>query len=131
MTSYSFSLDRAVWTGVFASRAEALEAGLAHAREVDSPPETVYVGQRITPNDRAYGHAREIIHTMRRRVSEDNGELAETFLRQVSDKQVAELDNILEATIRRWLAQQNLAPLWVRIEAVSEHRVTVALSALR
>ncbi len=131
MTSYSFSLDHAVWIGAFSSRAEAAAAGLKHAREVDTPPETIYVAQRITPNDRAYGHARDIIHTMRRRVAEDNGDLADAFLRNVTDKQIADLDNALEATIRQWMERQNLAPSWVRYEGVSEYAVTAAATSLR
>ncbi len=131
MTSYSFSLDRGVWAGTFASRDQALEAGLAHAREVDTPPETIFVGQRIAPNDRAYGHAAEIIRTMRRRVAEDNGDLAEAFLRSVSDRQIADLDNALEITIKQWLSKTKLAPSWVRIEAVSEHPVKARASAVR
>ena len=130
MTTYSFSLDHAVWAGAYASRAEASEAGLAHAREVATPPETVYVGQRITPDDRSYGHASAILHTMRRRVLEDNGDIADAFLRTVNEKQVADLDNALQLMIKQWLDRQGFSPNWVRYEAISEHPV-VPLASVR
>jgi hypothetical protein len=79
------------------------------------------VGQRIEPDLRAYGHARAIIETMRRRVREDNGDVADGFLRGVNEAQIAALDCALESTIVDWLGQSGLQPTWVRIEAVGEY----------
>jgi hypothetical protein len=121
MTSYSYSLDRQVWTGRFSSRTEAAQAATARALTESNPPETVYVGQRIEPDLRAYGHARGIVETMRTRVREDNGDVADGFLRGVSDKQIADLDRAIEATITDWLKFAGLEPQWVRIEAVGEY----------
>jgi len=121
MTSYSYSLDRQVWVGRFSSRNEAAEAAVARAIKESTPPETVYVAQRIEPDLRAYGHARGIIETMRRRVREDNGDIADAYLRGVNDKQIADLDRSMEATITAWLARSGLEPSWVRIEAVGEY----------
>ena len=131
MTTYTYSLDHAIWTGEFGSRHEAIAAGVAHALGMSSPPETVYVGQKITPDDRAYGHGREIVQTMRRRVMEDNGDVADGFLRGLNEKQIGDLDNALEATIRQWMDGQNLRPSWTRIEAVSEHPVQSLVSSKR
>jgi len=121
MTSYSYSLDRQVWTGRFSSRKEAAEAAIARAVNEATPPETVYVGQRIEPDLRAYGHARGVIDTMRRRVREDNGDVADGFFRGVTEQQVADLDRAMEATIVDWLVRSKLEPTWVRIEAVGEY----------
>ena len=121
MTTYSYSLDRQVWTGRFSSRKEAADAAIARAVKESTPPETVYVGQRIEPDLRAYGHARTIIDTLRRRVREDNGDVADGFLRGVNEAQIAALDCALESTIVDWLGQSGLQPTWVRIEAVGEY----------
>ena len=132
MTTYSYSLDRQVWAGRFTSRKEAADAAIAQAIKQTTPPETVYVGQRIEPDLRAYGHARGIIDTMRRRVREDNGDVADGFLRGVTDSQIAALDCALESTLVDWLVQSGLQPNWVRIEAVGEYplpTVSVARSS--
>jgi hypothetical protein len=121
MTSYSFSLDRQVWSGRFSSRKEAADAAIALALCETTPPETVYVGQRVEPDLRAYGHARGIVDTMRRRVREDNGDVADGFLRGVADKQIADLDRALESTIIDWLNRSGLEPTWVRVEAIGEY----------
>ena len=131
MSTYSFSLDHEIWAGEFRTRQAAIDAGLAHARESSIPPETLYVGQKITPNDRAYGHGRDIVQTMRRRVMEDNGDVADGFLRGLNEKQIGDLDNALESTIRQWMDRQNLQPNWTRIEAVSEHPVQSLASSIR
>jgi hypothetical protein len=123
MTSYSYSLDRQVWAGRFSSRKEAADAAIARALKESTPPETVYVGQRIEPDLRAYGHAGAIIQTMQRRVREDNGDMADGFLRGITEKQIADLDRELEATIIDWLGRTGLEPNWVRIEAVGEYPV--------
>jgi hypothetical protein len=121
MTSYSYSLDRQVWAGRFSSRTQAAEAAISRALRESSPPETVYVGQRIEPDLRTYGYARGIVDTMRARVREDNGDVADAFLRGVGDKQIADLDRAVEATITDWLKFAGLEPQWVRIEAVGEY----------
>jgi hypothetical protein len=127
MTSYSYSLDRQVWSGRFSSRREASDAAIARAVKESTPPETIYVGQRIEPDLRAYGHARGIVDTMRRRVREDNGDVADGFLRGVTEKQIADLDAGIEATLVAWLNRTGLEPNWVRIEAVGEYAIpTVA-----
>jgi hypothetical protein len=129
MTSYSYSLDRQVWTGRFSSRKEAADAAIVRAVKQALPPETVYVGQRIDPDLRAYGHARGIMETMRRRVREDNGDVADGFLRGVTDQQIAELDRAMESTIVDWLVRSSLEPTWVRIEAVGEYPLPAASRA--
>jgi hypothetical protein len=121
MTRYSYSLDRQVWTGRFSSRNQAADAAISRAVKETIPPETVYVGQRVEPDLRAYGHARGVIDTMRRRVGEDNGDVADGFLRGVTEEQIADLDRAMEATIVDWLVRSKLDPTWVRIEAVGEY----------
>jgi hypothetical protein len=130
MTSYSFSLDRQVWTGRFSSRKQAAEAAIAHAIQQATPPETVYVGQRVDPDLRAYGHAQALVDTIRRRVREDNGDTAEGFLAQVSPKQIADLDRALEATIIDWLKRHDLDPKWARIEAVGEYPIPASVHTI-
>jgi hypothetical protein len=121
MTSYAYSLDRQVWAGRFPSRKEAAEAAIARAIKETAPPETVYVAQRIEPDLRAYGHARGIIETMRRRVREDNGDVADGYLRGLGEDVIADLDGAVENAIVEWLNRSGLVPGWVRIEAVGEY----------
>ena len=121
MPTYSYSLDRQVWSGRFLSRKEAADAAVACAVKESTPPETVYVGQRIEPDLRAYGHARGIIETMRRRVREDNADVADAYLRGVNERQIADLDRALEGAVIDWLNRSGLEPAWARIEAVGEY----------
>jgi hypothetical protein len=121
MTSYAYSLDRQIWAGRYPSRKEAAEAAIARAIKETSPPETVYVAQRIEPDLRAYGHARAIIETMRRRVREDNGDVADGYLRGLGEDVIADLDGVVENAIVEWLNRSGLVPGWVRIEAVGEY----------
>ncbi len=121
MTSYSYSLDHEHWLGRFDSRTEARQAGVAHAMRETTPPETIYVGQRVEPDLRTYGHARNILDAIRRRVIEENGEEAEGFLKRLSEQQLGELDGALEQAIRGWLKKNDLMPAWVRVEAVGEY----------
>ena len=130
MTSYSYSLDRELWLGRFDSRREAMQAGVPHGLRENIPPETVYVGQRIEPDLRAYGHARAILESIRRRVRDDNGELAEGFLKKLNDRQIAELDDALENTIRQWMRKYDLEPSWVRVEAVGEYPMPTPVGAI-
>jgi hypothetical protein len=58
---------------------------------------------------------------MRRRVREDNGDVADAYLRGVNDKQIADLDRAMETAIIDWLGRSGLEPNWVRIEAVGEY----------
>jgi hypothetical protein len=129
MTSYSYSLDRQEWTGRYSSRKQAEDAAVARAVRDPIPPETVYVAQRIEPDLRAYGHARGIIETMRQRVHEDNGDVADGFLRGVAEEQIADLDRGIESAIVAWLNRSGLEPTWVRIEAVGEYPLPTVSNA--
>lgn len=125
--TFVYSFDRESFVGNFATRAEAVAAALKSADGYPSPIMTVYVGQRVAPNPRAYGHARAVIDRMIARVREDIGDEADAYLRGLTDGQVTELDGSLEQTILQWQQKQNLMPRSTKVEAITEHPVPTPL----
>lgn len=126
---FSYSFDRETFAGSFPTRHEAVAAGIKRAREYPEPPTTLYVGQRIMPNPRAFGNARVVIDNMARRVQDDVGDIADGYLRGLAEQQVTDLDTSLEKTIVQWMARHDLTPRFSTIEAISEHPVPSAPSA--
>jgi hypothetical protein len=124
--TFVFSLDRETWMGEFPSRQAAAAEGIRKARQHPDSIATVYVGQKIFPSPRAYGHARDVLHTMARRVKDDNGDAADEFLRGVTEPQIMDLDHALEMTILDWLGRNDLSPSFFRVESISEHPVPIA-----
>ncbi len=124
---FVYSFDRETFSGRFATRREAINAALAAAAADANQISTIYVGQQVTPNPRAFGHARTIVDTMSRRVRDDAGEAGEKFLRKVPEKLVNELDSALEQTITAWLEFHNLMPA-AKVESISEHAVPLPAS---
>ena len=121
--SFAYSFDRETFSGDFPTRDAAAAAGIRRAQDHPDSPGTVYVGQQLSPNPRAYGHARMVIDAMARRVRDDCGEIADDYLRAVAENQVMELDAMLEQTLLTWLKKNNLMPRGRIIEAISEHPV--------
>ena len=126
--TFSYSFDRETFLGTYPSRKEALAAGTVQARMHPDAPATVFVGQQVYPSLRTFGHARTIIDEMRRRVSDDVGELADEYLRRVSEPAIADLDNLVEQAIVHWLERNDLKPRFHLIEAISEHSVPMVSS---
>lgn len=125
--TFLYSLDRETWTGAFPNRQAAVAEGIRAARHHPDSISTVYVGQKVVPSPRAYGHARQVIDTMRRRVREDNGDMADDFLSDLTEQQVMNLDGVLEQAIVSWLERHELlSPSFYNVEAISEHPVPVA-----
>lgn len=124
---FVYSFDRETFTGKYATRSEALAAALKRADGYPSPITTVYVGQRLSPNPRAFGHARAVIDRMIARVTEDIGDEADTFLRGLSDDLVTELDSALEKGIVQWLEKHKLTPRSTKVDAITEHPVPTPL----
>jgi hypothetical protein len=124
--TFVFSLDRETWMGEFATRQAAAAEGIRRARQHPDSIATIFVGQKIHPNPRAYGHARQVIDAMARRVRDDNGDVADEFLRGVTEQQLMDLDNALEQTILAWLSRHDLSPRFYLVESISEHPVPVA-----
>src|ERR1700683_3196804 len=115
MISYAYSFDRDRWFGSYPSREQAIEAGSEAATQYSGPPTTLYSGQHVAPDLRAFGHAARVIAEMRRRVREENGDEAQGFLGDVAETQMSQLDAALEKTILGWLQRNGLEPKWSKI----------------
>src|SRR5277367_174246 len=123
LISYAYSFDRDRWFGSFPSREEAIEAGSESATQYPSPPTSLYIGQHVAPDLRAFGHASRVIAEMRRRVREENGDEGQGFLGGVSEAQMGQLDAALEKTVLGWLERNRLEPTWSKIGRITEHPV--------
>jgi hypothetical protein len=124
--TFVYSFDRETWTGEFASRQLAAAEGIRRARQHPDSISSIFVGQKIIPSPRAYGCARQVIDDMARRVRDDNGDLADDFLRGVTEQQVMDLDGALEKAVVAWLERHDLVPRFYRVESISEHPVPIA-----
>lgn len=130
--TFVYSLDRETWTGAFPTRNAAVTDAIRAARQHPDSIATVFVGQKVVPSPRAYGHARQIIECMRRRVREDNGDMADDFLRDVTEQQIMNLDSAVEQAIVGWLERNELVPQsFFHVEAISEHPVPIATFQVR
>jgi len=119
---YAYSLDRQTFLGQFDSRADALRAAFAAARQLAEPPTEVYVGLKVVGDPQAGGHAEQVLHTMcdRARAADES---AARYLCNVSEHEEADLDGMLARTITEWLKKHDRMPTFYRIEAISEHPV--------
>jgi hypothetical protein len=126
--TFVYSFDRESFTGRYATRADALAAALKHALAYPNPINTVYVGQQVQPKPHTYGHARAVIDAMRRRVRDEVGDAADSYLRKLPDAQVADLDREMEKTTLAWLERHDLMPNFPQVDAISEHPVPVSAS---
>lgn len=124
--TFVFSLDRETWLGEFPSRQTAAAEGIRKAQAHPDSISTVYVGQKITPAPRANGNARMVVDTVARKMRDDAGDIADDFLRGVSEQQVMELDGQIEKALLAWLEKNDLAPHFYFVEAISEHPVPIA-----
>ncbi len=124
---FVYSFDRETFAGEFSTRNEALAIALNRADGNPSPLTAVYVGQRVSPNPRAFGHARAVIDRMKDRVAEDIGDDADSYLRGLTDKQVTELDVAMEKAILTWLDSNRLMPQCTKVESITEHPVPIPM----
>src|SRR3954452_10925490 len=94
--TYAYSLDRESYTGVFATRDEAVRAGCAAAERLHSQVTEVYVGQRVAGDPQADLHAWEVVKSMRERARTASGDDAMGYLSHVTSEQARDLDGALE-----------------------------------
>jgi hypothetical protein len=119
---FAYSLTGEDYTGSFLTRAIAADAAIKHARRLQDPPLTVYVGRLSPALPDTHGHARPLIESMRRRAAAENRPATGQYLSQVTPEQVDELDEALAAAICQWLKQHG-PPALFHVEAISEHPV--------
>jgi hypothetical protein len=115
---YGYSFDRDRFIGEFATREQALDAGLKAAQARSAIVEAVYVGKRVAVDPQADHHAEEIAQSMRRRMQSKVGD--GTFLAGANEHVLADLDAALCRVIVAWLERHGLMPA-ARVTSISEH----------
>lgn len=117
---YGYSFDRARFTGEFATREQAVEAGLSAARERGRNVEAVFVGKRVPVDPQADHHADDVARSMRQRMQAKAGDA--DYLAGANEHVLADLDASLARTIVAWLDRQKLSPA-ARVTSISEHAI--------
>jgi hypothetical protein len=118
--AYSVNGDR--FTGSFASRNEALQAAITHARQMPDPPLAVFVGRLVPVLPATRGHAGHVIEHMRERAAAENRRAVEQSLGRITREQAAELDESLSQVIHQWV-RRHFEAAASDVEAISEHPV--------
>jgi hypothetical protein len=120
---FTHSFDRETFQGSDDTRQAALKTALGKATQLETPPETVYVGKRVPVDPGSSGLAEMILGAMRRRVRDETGDNSSQYLIRVNEHQLAELDDEIDRIVRGWLAKHELMPTQSKIIAISEHPV--------
>ena len=116
---YAYSFNRDTFQGEFATREQAIEAGLkAAAARVSAPPTAVYVGKRVPTDPQADGHAEEVVKSMRQRMLDRAGDSA--YLAAAHEHALADLDAALARAIGEWLTRNDFGPA-AKVKSISEH----------
>lgn len=115
---YAFSFDRETFEGKFATREQAVEAGLKAAQARTDVIAAVFVGKRVAPDPQAEGHAEDVARSMRRRMLARTGDA--TYLAGANEHTLADLDATLAKCIVEWLRRHDLKPA-AKFLAISEH----------
>ena len=115
---YGYSFDRDRFIGEFATREQALDAGLKAALERSGIVEAVYVGKHVAVDPQADHHAEEVSRSMRRRMQSKVGD--GSFLACANEHVLADLDAALCRAIVAWLDRHGLTPA-ARVTSISEH----------
>ena len=115
---YAYSVDRETFRGDFATREQALEAGLRSTAARSGMVAAVFVGRRVPVDPQADHHAEEIVRSMKRRMLSKTGDAS--YLAGANEHVLADLDAALARTIVGWLTKHDLAPA-ARVSSISEH----------
>jgi hypothetical protein len=124
---FAYSLNGENYVGTFATREDALRAGIdaAHDPVQVIEAQTVFVARRVEADPHAAGHARTILREMAWQAHDEVGAPAVNYLRQLSDAQISELDGDIEKVLIDWLKRHDLMPTYYRVEGISEHPVPI------
>lgn len=118
---FGFSLDGTNFRGAYGTRKEARLAAFDAARRLADPPAVVFVGRIRGMDPQATGRAKGVIREMHWRHRDLTGEA--TYLENLDEDVVKELDRELEAVILAWLDRHKLLLHEHRVDAISEYPV--------
>jgi hypothetical protein len=122
---YAYSLNGENYTGAFLAREHALRAAFDAARDPNNltPPQTVFVARRAEADPHASGHAKTVLREMAWQAHDEVGAPAASYLTQVPEAEVRELDAAIEKVLLDWLRAHDRLPTHFNVEAISEHPV--------
>lgn len=115
---FAYSFDRENFRGEFATREQAVEAGLRAATQRSAMFEAVFVGKRSPIDPQADHHAEDVVRSMRRRMQAKTGDVS--YLAGANEQNLADLDASLARAIVAWLERHGLSPA-TRVSSISEH----------
>lgn len=115
---YGYSFDRETFRGEFATREQALDAGLRSAAARSGMVAAVFVGKRVAVDTQADHHAEDVVRSMRRRMQSKTGDGG--YLAGANEHVLADLDTALAHAINGWLERHALMPA-ARVTSISEH----------
>ena len=121
---YAYSLNGENYRGTYAARDEALRAALEAANDpMNLNPQTVFVARRVEADPHATGHARTILREMAWQAHDEVGAPAASYLTEVAENDIRELDAAVEKVLLEWLRSHDRLPVHFKVEAISEHPV--------
>lgn len=129
---YAYSLNGENYTGAFGTRDQALAAAIAAARNAagdpmnNMGPQTVFVAKRVEADPHTTGHARTVLREMAWQAHDEVGARATSYLHQLDDQRIKDLDRSIERVLNEWLAKHDLLPTYFRVAAISEHPIPPA-----
>lgn len=126
MKRYAYSYDREDYHGSFAAPEDAVGAAVSNSEGLASPPTTIYVGTLVEADPQAGDHARQLIENMNRRAHVDYGDVAARYLRNLTWKQIDDLDKVVEQAILGWLRKHSLYPTYTKVADIREYPVPYA-----
>lgn len=125
--NFSYSFDRDTYHGQYATRAEALAAGLKHLADEKMQGETVFVGKRIPFELGLDDLAENVLKLLQKRLRSEAAESTEPLL-HVNEHQLADLDSRLQQAVKDWLVVDQLLPSGGKVTAISEHATASSAS---
>jgi hypothetical protein len=122
---YAYSLNGENYSGAFAARDQALAAAMqaAHDPMNLAQPQTVYVARRAEADPHAAGHAKTVLREMAWQAHDEVGASASSYLNQLPEDKIKDLDRELEKVLYDWLRRHDLLPTYFKVEGISEHQV--------
>lgn len=116
---YSYSTDEEAFRGEFSTREEALSEGADGLTGI-----TVWTGKCVPVNIKKYlPDACEILERMAESAYEDAGDVAESWIDDVSKEQRNELTDAISAVITSWLDKHKYQPNFWNVEDVVKHDI--------
>lgn len=127
-TLFCYSLNEETYTGRFASRDAARDAGvddaIANAFDLGEPPDRIWTARCVLPTTEELLAGMVDAETMVERLEEHwTGELWHEAELAPAKEQLERLDVRLRETVEKWLRDHDLWPGWYTVTDVEEHDV--------